>query len=117
LVPSGYTINILILGIMQTKFLIEVPHENSSYECYRSIKLFLESGSHFLANAEWGCPADDHRAVMIVEVETKEEALQIVPSMYRSVAKITEMMNFTPGDMAAIKSKFNIVGEEFHKHD
>jgi len=102
---------------MKTKFLIEVPHENSSYECYRAIKVFLDSGSHFLANAEWGCPSDDHRAVLIVEVETKEEALQIVPPMYRGVAKITEVLNFTTDDLGALRSKFNIVGEVYHKHD
>jgi len=102
---------------MQTKFLIEVPHENSSYECYRAIKVFLDSGSHFLANAEWGCPSDDHRAVMVVEVETEEQALKIVPPMYRDVAKITKMMNFTTDDMDMLKKKFNIVGEVYHKHD
>jgi hypothetical protein len=102
---------------MKTNFLIEVPHENSSYECYRAMKVFLESGSHFLAHAEWGCPDDDHRAVMIVEVENKEQALQIVPSMYRNVAKITEMVYFSPEDLGSIKAKLNAVGEEFHKHD
>jgi hypothetical protein len=102
---------------MKTNFLIEVPHKNSSYECYRAIKVFLESGSHFLTNAEWGCPADDHRAVMIVEVENREQAMKIVPPMYRNVAKVTEMVTFTPEDMGALKSKFNVVGEEFHKHD
>ena len=106
-----------MIKMMKRSFLIEVPHENSAYECYRAIKLFLESGSHFLANAKWGCPGDDHRAVMIVDVETREQALQVVPPVYRNVARITETMNFTPDDMGALKRKFNIVGEEYHRHD
>jgi len=103
--------------IMKTSFLIEVPHENSAYECYRAIRVFMETGSHFLANAKWGCPGDDHRAVLIVEVENREQALQIVPPMYRHIAKITETVNFTSEDMGFIKEKFQIAGEEFHKHD
>ena len=102
---------------MKTHYLIEVPHENSSYECYRAIKVFLETGSHFLANAKWGCPDDDHRAVLVAEVESKEQALQIVPPMYRDVAKITEMETFTRDDMDELKSIFNITAEDFHKHD
>lgn len=102
---------------MKTKFLIEVPHENSAYGCYLSMQVFLESGSHFLANAEWGCPDDDHRALMVVEVENKEQALQIVPPMYRKVAKITEMMQFSPEDLGTIKEKLKAAGEEFHKHE
>ena len=102
---------------MKTHYLIEVPHENSSYECYRAIKVFLETGSHFLANAEWGCPNDDHRAVLVVEVNSKEEALQIVPPMYRDVAKITEMATFTRDDMDELKNLFHIAGDLYHKHD
>jgi len=102
---------------MKKNYLIEVPHKDSAEACYRAIKVFLDSGSHFLANAEWGCPGGDHRAVMVVDVDSKEEALQIVPPMYRKNAKITEMMTLTPDDMGMLKQKFNIVGEEYHKHD
>jgi len=93
------------------------PRNNVKFPFSRAIKLFLESGSHFLANAKWGCPGDDHRAVMIVDVETREQAAQVVPPVYRSVARITETMNFTPDDMGALKKKFNIVGEEYHRHN
>ena len=103
---------------MKTKFLIEVPHEKSNYACYQAMQVFLASGSHFLANAEWGCPGDDHRAVMIVEVENREQALQIVPPIYRKVAKITEMMHLTRDDMKTINSKLLAAENELHhKHD
>jgi hypothetical protein len=102
---------------MKKSFLIEVPHENTTYECYRAVKLFMDSGSHFLANAKWGCPGDDHRAILIVDVETREQALQVVPPMYRSIARITETMGFTPDDMEAVREKFQIPGEKFHRHD
>jgi hypothetical protein len=54
---------------------------------------------------------------MVAEVESKEQALQIVPPMYRNVAKITEMASFTRDDMDELKSIFHIAGEVYHKHD
>ena len=35
-------------------YLIEIPHSENSFECKQVIKLFVEPGSHLLANAPWG---------------------------------------------------------------
>ncbi|UCB46303.1 MAG: hypothetical protein JSV25_02445 [Spirochaetota bacterium] len=37
------------------RYLIEVLHEAQGAACARAIKTFLQSGSHFLMNADWGC--------------------------------------------------------------
>ena len=70
------------------KFLIQVPHESERQACLRAVQTFLNSGSHFVANADWGCHDGDHRAWMIVDVASKEEARGIVPPIYRSQAKV-----------------------------
>jgi len=67
-----------------SKFLIEVPHEADTLECTRVVHIFLSTGSHFLTHAEWGCMDGVHSAWMIVEVESKAEALGIVPPAFRS---------------------------------
>lgn len=77
------------------KFLIEVPHEASAVACARVVKVFLASGSHLLTHAEWGCMDGDHRAWIMAEVATKEEALAIVPPAFRSVARIVGLNHFT----------------------
>ncbi|MHA2218684.1 MAG: hypothetical protein ACXACY_22395 [Candidatus Hodarchaeales archaeon] len=77
------------------KFLIEVPHEAKKIECARTIQIFLKTGSHFLTNAEWGCLDGDHKAWIIVELENKEEARNILPPAYRSNAKIVTLSKFT----------------------
>ena len=59
-------------------FLIEVPHEKNKMACVQAMRIFVESGSHFLAHADWGCSDDEHKAWMIVDVETREQAMQIV---------------------------------------
>lgn len=77
------------------KFLIEVPHGADKRSCIEAMEVFLKSGSHFLANADWGCIDDDHTARMMVDVESREDALQIVPPLYREQAKITRMIKIT----------------------
>ena len=77
------------------KFLIEVAHDAEVIACARVVEVFLKSGSHFLTNADWGCLDDQHSAWMLVEVESKGEALQIVPPALRPQAKIVQLNKFT----------------------
>jgi len=76
-------------------FLIEVPHEAETVACARVVKVFLESGSHFLTHADWGCKDGDHRAWIIAEVDSKEQARAILPPAYRPQAKIVQLNKFT----------------------
>jgi len=77
------------------QFLIEVPHAETREACYRAFQTFIDTGSHFLANADWGCEDHEHKAWLIVDVDSKEQALQIVPPLYRGVAKITSLFKVT----------------------
>ncbi len=81
------------------KFLIEVPHGADQAACNQAIRVFMDSGSHFLTHAEWGCKDGEHKAWIIVETENKEEARTIVPPLFRPVAKITRLVRFTPNDL------------------
>ena len=78
-----------------SKFLIEVPHESEKMACLRTIQTFLGSGSHFVANADWGCRDGDHRAWIVVDMASKEEARAIVPPTFRSRAKVIALNSFT----------------------
>ena len=81
------------------KFLIEVPHGSDKKACDHAIEVFLESGSHFLTHAEWGCKDGVHKAWIILEVENKEEARSVVPPYFRSDARITQLVTFTAKDL------------------
>lgn len=76
------------------RFLIEVPHDNETVACSRVVHVFLTSGSHFLANADWGCRDGVHKAWMIVDVDSKEDARAIVPPAFRTDAKIVQLNYF-----------------------
>ncbi len=81
------------------KYLIEVPHGADKNACNEAIRIFLETGSHFLTHAEWGCKDGEHKAWLIVEVESKEDARFIIPPLFRSSAKITRLATFTAKDI------------------
>ncbi|MCI0696088.1 hypothetical protein L0337_29320 [candidate division KSB1 bacterium] len=51
--------------------------------------------SHFLSNADWGCQDGDHKAWIIAEVDSKEEARYILPPAFRAQARIVKLNKFT----------------------
>jgi hypothetical protein len=76
------------------KFLIEVPHEAEKRACLRAIQILLQTGSHYLTNAEFGCYDGVHKGWVIVDVDSKEAARGILPPVYRSQAKIVNISKF-----------------------
>jgi hypothetical protein len=77
------------------RFIIEVPHEAEPIACARAVKVFHETGSHFLTNADWGCYDGVHKAWIIVEMDNKEEARALLPPAYRPQATIVGLNKFT----------------------
>ena len=76
------------------KFLIEVSHKAEKSACLRAAQILLKSGSHFVTNADFGCLDGEHKAWIIVDVFDKEEAKNILPTEYRTTAKIIKLNKF-----------------------
>ena len=87
------------------KFFIEVPHDDEEVECARVVQIFLTTGSHFLTNADWGCMDGEHKAWLMVEVESKEQARSILPVAFRNQARIVRLSKFTMEDVDEILSQ------------
>ena len=77
------------------KFLIEAPHDADELACAMVVKTFLETGSHYLTHADWGCEDGSHTAWLIVEAADREEARWIVPPPYRSSARVIRLSRFS----------------------
>ncbi|MDI6449878.1 hypothetical protein [Anaerobaca lacustris] len=84
------------------RFLIEVPHEARTKECALAAKILIGTGSQYLAHADFGCLDGEHKAWIIVEVGTKEEARFIVPPLFRPRAKIVQLNKFSLGELEEI---------------
>jgi hypothetical protein len=76
-------------------FLIEVPHSPEEAACASEVKIFLNTGSHFLSHAYWGCLDGNHSAWLILAAEDKEEAKLVVPPQFRAQARIVGLNKFT----------------------
>lgn len=87
------------------KYLIEVPHEAEKAACLRAIQTFLETGSHFLANADWGCMDGDHRALLVMEADNREDVQYALPPSVRPGARIVRLEKFTMADVEEIASQ------------
>jgi hypothetical protein len=77
------------------RFLIEVPHEAKEQECALAVKILISSGSHYLTHADFGCLDGVHKAWVIIEADSKEEARFVVPSVFRPRAKIVRLNKFS----------------------
>jgi hypothetical protein len=82
--------------------MIEVPHEAETVACARAVQLLLKTGSHYLTNADFGCMDGDHRAWIVIESETKEQARNAVPPLYRHSARVTLLNKFSLEEVEAL---------------
>jgi hypothetical protein len=87
---------------IMSQFLIEVPHTEETLACPKIVKVFLSTGSHFLAQADWGCMDGVHSAWFIVDAGDKEEARMVVPPQFRSQAKSVGLNKFKLEQIDAI---------------
>lgn len=85
------------------RFLLEVSHESDAKACVHVLEAFQRSGSHFLMRADWGCKDGDHKAWMVVDVATREEARSIVPSEFRQRTRVVGLHHFTPEEVAEMR--------------
>ncbi len=90
------------------KFLIEVPHEAEELPCARVVKKFLESGSHFLVNADWGCSDGVHKVWVLLEANNKDEARYVLPSPFRSQALIVALNKFSEEEIDSVLKKYEL---------
>lgn len=77
------------------KYLIEVAHEAEKNACLRAAQILLNSGSHFVTNADFGCLDGEHKAWIVLEASDKDEVKAVLPPEYRSSAKIIRLNKFT----------------------
>jgi len=79
------------------RYLIEVPHDPDHVACDRAARIFLATGSHFMTHADYGCVDGEHKAWLTVDVDSKEEALRILPPGLRARARVVRLSKFSIG--------------------
>lgn len=87
------------------RYLLEVPHAAEKSACALAVKVFLETGSHYLSNADWGCFDGVHKSWIIIEAGSREEARMVLPPSFRPQAKIVGLNKFTMEQVDAIQAE------------
>jgi hypothetical protein len=77
------------------RFLIEVSHSSEEKACKRAVHALLATGSHYITHADWGCLDGEHKARLIVDVDSKDDARHIVPPAFRAETKIVQLSRFS----------------------
>ncbi|MEK6565784.1 MAG: hypothetical protein AABZ41_03655 [Bacteroidota bacterium] len=80
------------------RYLVISPH--TAEDCAKAIKQIESVGS--LTRFDWGCKDGEHTGWVIVEADSKAEALMVVPSVERPHAKIVKLVKFSPSEVKAM---------------
>jgi hypothetical protein len=87
------------------RYLIEVEHEPTKAACGSAVQAFMETGSHFVTNADWGCSDSEHKAWFVVEIDSKEAALMLLPPLFRRQAKVIALQKLSSQDIREVRDQ------------
>ena len=82
------------------RYLVISPH--TVEDCAKVITQIEAVGS--LTRFDWGCKDGEHTGWVIVEADSKAEALMVVPSVERPRAKVVKLVKFGPAEVKAMHS-------------
>jgi hypothetical protein len=58
-----------------------------------------------LTHADWGCKDGVHSGWLIVELDSRDEAMMMVPPEYRREARIVELRKFSREEVEALAAE------------
>lgn len=77
------------------RFLIESSHTNEHEGCVKALDAITKHGSHLMTHIEWGCDDGVHIGWLVVDLDTREEALQLIPPQYRSRSRVVRLRTWS----------------------
>jgi hypothetical protein len=87
--------------------MICIPHESDHEMCVRALHAIERYGGHLFTHAEWGCKAGVHCGWVVVELDNRDAAVQMVPPEFRAEAQIVELNRFTKDEVYAWIAKLD----------
>lgn len=89
------------------RYLIELSHGDEHAACLKALDAIARHGSHFITHSEWGCRDRVHVGWLIVEVDSRQEALAIVPPDQRQAARVVQLNRFTRQEIQAMVERWD----------
>ena len=94
-----------------SRFLIEYSYSSEYEACLRAANTLLSTGSHYITHADWGCRDGVYKAWLIAEVDSKDDAMRIVPPAFRSDTKVIQLNKFTLQEIQNLVQKLSMEPE------
>ena len=85
------------------RYMIASPHTKE--ECLRALDEELAKGTDILEKFDYGCKEGDHTAYAIVDVDSKNDALNLIPTFLQYKARIVEVGKVTPEMIKSFHTK------------
>lgn len=80
------------------RYIVILPH--TAEECMKSLKQIESIGT--ITHFDWACKDGEHTGYVILEAESKSEAIMVVPTIQRSKARVVKLTKFSPEDVRAM---------------
>ncbi len=77
------------------RYMVISPHTYE--ECQAIVNQVVAAG--FSTRVDFGCVDNDHTGWIVVEADSKEEALMIIPALMRPKARAVKVVHFSPTDV------------------
>jgi hypothetical protein len=82
------------------RYLISLTHGADHEVCVRALHSIERYGGHLFTHAEWGCKAGVHSGWLVVELDSRDAAMQMIPPEFRDDAQVVELNKFTHEEIA-----------------
>lgn len=80
------------------RYLVSVTHTTA--DCVRALKAIEAIG--MMTHFDWGCKDGEHTGWVIIEAESKPQALMVVPPILRNNARAVRLVKFSAEDVRAM---------------
>ena len=87
------------------RYLIELTHEDEHAACVKALRVVERYGAHLLTHLDWGCEDGTHCGWLIAELDSRDEAMLMVPPELRQEARIVELSKYTKEKIASLISE------------
>ncbi len=89
------------------RYLIQLTHGSDHKVCVRALAAIERYGGHLFTNVDWGCKVGMHSGWLIVELDSRDEAMQMVPPEFREEAQVIELNRFSKEEIASWVAKLD----------
>lgn len=80
------------------RYIVILPH--TAEDCMKALKQIEAVGT--ITHFDWACKDGEHTGYVILEADSKAEAIMVVPTIQRPKAHVVKLTKFTPEDVRAM---------------